>query len=169
MAINITDKTAQAIQTLVHDAFNTNATLDRVKTILMTNLACPNASNMVHKVAHMYSLNVADGIGDLIEGYNEPIDYGGIEKHIETYENVIDAFDKVLDVSVTFQNELNMASKIAFENGDIHIFQELLEIIEEHNKIVVTAIAWKDIADKFSIHPSFDTAIVSYGVPELEG
>ena len=62
-----------------------------------------------------------------------------------------------------------MASKIAMENGDVHIFQELLEIIEEHNKIVVTAIAWKDIADKFSTHPSFDMAITSYGVPELEG
>ena len=165
MAINITDKTAQTIQLLVHDAFNTNAILDRVKTILMTNLACPNASNMVHKVAHMYSLNMADGIGDLIEGYNEPIEYGGIDKHVEVYNSVVEAFDKLVDVCLTFQNELNMASKIAMENGDIHIFQELLEIIEEHNKIVVVAIAWKDIADKFSTHPSFDTAIVNYGVP----
>ena len=169
MAINITDKTAQTIQLLVHDAFNTNAILDRVKTILMTNLACPNASKMVHKVAHMYSLNMADGIGDLIEGYNEPIEYGGIDRHVETYVSTTDAFDKLVDVAITFQNELNMASKIAMENGDVHIFQELLEIIEEHNKIVVTAIAWKDIADKFSTHPSFDTAITSYGVPELEG
>ena len=168
MAINITDKTVQAIQLLVHDAFNTNAILDRVKTILMTNLACPNASKMVHKVAHMYSLNMADGIGDLIEGYNEPIEYGGIEKHIETYDNVISVFDKIMEVSLNFQNELNMATKIAMENGDIHIFQELLEIIEEHNKIVVATIGWKDIADKFSTHPSFDTAIVNYGVPELE-
>lgn len=168
MAINITDKTVQAIQTLVHDAFNTNATLDRVKTILMTNLACPNASNMVHKVAHMYSLNMADGIGDLIEGYNEPIEYGGIEKHVEVYNSITSAFDKIMEVSLNFQNELNMATKIAMENGDIHIFQELLEIIEEHNKIVVATIGWKDIADKFSTHPSFDTAIFSYGIPDLE-
>lgn len=164
MAININDKTVQTIQTLVHDAFNTNSILDRVKTVLMTNLACPNASNMVHKVAHLYSLNVADGIGDLIEGYNEPVEYGGIEKHIETYESVADAFDKLVEVSTIFQNELNMGAKIAFENGDIHIFEGLLKIISEHNKIVVATIAWKDIADKFGNHPSFDTSITDYGM-----
>lgn len=168
MAINITDKTVQTIQLLAHDAFNTNSILDRIKTILMTNLACPNASNMVHKVAHMYSLDMADGIGDLIEGYNEPIEYGGIVKHVEEYMSVVDAFDTLMDTAITFQNELNMGAKIAFENGDIHIYQELLEIIEKHNRIVVATIAWKDIADKFGTHPSFDTAITSYGVPNLE-
>ena len=38
MAINITDQTVNALQSLVHDAFDVNATLDRVKTVMITTL-----------------------------------------------------------------------------------------------------------------------------------
>ena len=34
MAINVTDETVKTLQALVHDAFETNAILDRVKTVM---------------------------------------------------------------------------------------------------------------------------------------
>ena len=164
MAINITEETISAIQTLIHDAFDINARLDRMKTILMTSLTCPNASNMVHNVAHKYSLDIADGLGDLIEAYNEPIIYGGIEKHVEQFTCIQEVFEVMVEMVIEFQNELNGAIKISLDKGDVHIFKGLLDIVEIHNKVAESVITWKDIADKFSQHPSFDTAIVSYNM-----
>ena len=85
MATNITRETVNVIQTLVHDAFDTNSILDRAKTILNAKLAFPIFSEKVHILAHNYSIDMGDGIGDLIEAYNEQIEYGNIEPHIENY------------------------------------------------------------------------------------
>lgn len=164
MAINITDQTVNALQSLVHDAFDVNATLDRVKTVMITTLVYPIFGDYVHKLAHKYALDMGDGIGDLLENYNEPVNYGNIVSHIENYETVQDAIDKVFNTVLTFQNELNQCAKIAFDNMDIHIYQGLLEIIEEHNKYVNQVILWKDVADKYGDRPSLDVRAEKYDI-----
>lgn len=164
MAINITDQTVNALQSLVHDAFDVNATLDRVKTVMITTLVYPIFGDYVHKLAHKYALDMGDGIGDLLENYNEPVNYGNIVSHIENYETVQDAIDKVFNTVLTFQNELNQCAKIAFDNMDIHIYQGLLEIIEEHNKYVNQVILWKDVTDKYGDRPSLDVRAEKYDI-----
>ena len=164
MAINITKQTVDAIQTLVHDAFDTNATLDRIKTILATYLVYPNLSNIIHQLAHKYSLDIGDGIGDLIEMYNEPINYGDIPKHIEDYKNVQEAIDKVYEIVILYQNELNQGAKIAYENMDIHIYEGILNIIKQHNQYVEMVILIKDIVDKYGDKPSLDVNILKYNL-----
>lgn len=164
MAINVTDATVKSLQALVHDAFEVNSTLDRVKTVMTTTLVYPIFGNYVHMLAHKYSLDMGDGIGDLLEDYNEPVEYGDIPKHIEDYATVQDAIDKVYNVVLTFQNELNQASKIAYDNMDIHIYQGLLEIIEKHNQYVKQVILWKDIADKYGDRPSLDVRSEKYNI-----
>ena len=57
MATNVSEETSNAIQELVHDAFDTNSILDRVKTELNTTLAFPVTGNLVHMLAHKYSLD----------------------------------------------------------------------------------------------------------------
>lgn len=164
MAINITDATVTTIQTLVHDAFDTNSILDRAKTVLTTTLAFPIFGNEVHMLAHKYSLDMGDGIGDLIEAYNEPINYGDIPTHIENYETVSEVIDKVYDSVITYQNELNQGAKIAYDNMDIHIFNGLMNIIEKHNKYVEQVILWKDIVERYKDSPSLDVDIKEYNI-----
>ena len=82
MADNITRETVEAVQTLVHDAFDNNSILDRVKTVLTTTLAFPILGNQVHMVAHRYSGEIGDGVGDLIEAYNDR-DPEGIDRNEE--------------------------------------------------------------------------------------
>ena len=164
MAINVTDVTVKSLQALVHDAFEVNSTLDRVKTVMTTTLVYPIFGNYVHMLAHKYALDMGDGIGDLLEDYNEPVEYGDIPKHVENYATVQDAIDKVYNVVLTFQNELNQASKIAYDNMDIHIYQGLLEIIEKHNQYVKQVILWKDIADKYGDRPSLDVRSEKYNI-----
>lgn len=164
MAINVTDVTVKSLQALVHDAFEVNSTLDRVKTVMTTTLVYPIFGNYVHMLAHKYSLDMGDGIGDLLEDYNEPVEYGDIPKHVENYVTIQDAIDKVYNVVLTFQNELNQASKIAYDNMDIHIYQGLLEIIEKHNQYVKQVILWKDITDKYGDRPSLDVRSEKYNI-----
>lgn len=164
MAINITDATVTTIQTLVHDAFDTNSILDRAKTVLTTTLAFPIFGNEVHMLAHKYSLDMGDGIGDLIEAYNEPINYGDIPTHIENYETVSEVIDKVYDSVITYQNELNQGAKIAYDNMDIHIFNGLMNIIEKHNKYVEQVILWKDIVERYKDSPNLDVDIKEYNI-----
>lgn len=164
MAINITQDTVNAIQTLVHDAFDTNATLDRAKTVMSAVLAYPIFGDYIHKLAHKYSLDMGDGIGDLIEKYNEPINYGDIPIHIEEYNSVSEVIDNVYNVVVLFQNELNQVAKIAFDNMDIHIYQGLLEIIEKHNIYVEQVIVWKDLVELYKDTPTLDVHSKDYDI-----
>ncbi len=164
MFIGVTEETIQTIQTLVHDAFDVNSILDRVKTIVSTIFACPNFSSQVHNLAHKYSLDIADGIGDLIEVYNIPIEYGNIPQHIENYNNLSEAIDKVYDSVLTYQNELNQGAKIIFDNMDIHIYQGLMELIDKHNKYVEQVVLWKDMIEKYKESPSFDADIKKYDI-----
>ena len=88
MAINVTDETVKTLQALVHDAFETNAILDRVKTVMTTTLAFPVFGNFVHMLAHRYAINIGDGVGDLLEDYNEPVEYGNIPTHVSDYSDI---------------------------------------------------------------------------------
>ena len=164
MAINVTEETVKTLQALVHDAFETNAILDRIKTVMTTTLAFPIFGNYVHMLAHRYAINIGDGVGDLLEDYNEPVDYGNIPIHTENYNTIQDAIDKVYNMVLTYQNELNEATKIALDNMDIHIYQGLLDIIEKHNMYVKQVILWKDIADKYGDKPNLDVHSAKYDI-----
>ncbi len=162
MAINITNKTSEYIQTLIHDAFDINSSLDRIKTVLIADLVYPKLGDIIHKLAHNYSIDIADGLGDILEEYNESVKYGNIDKHIEEYANVQQAIDKAYELMLTYQNELNQVAKVSFENMDIHIYEKLLNIIELNNQYVAKIILIKDLADRYGDSPSFDIRIEQY-------
>ena len=164
MAINVTDETVKTLQALVHDAFETNAILDRVKTVMTTTLAFPVFGNFVHMLAHRYAINIGDGVGDLLEDYNEPVEYGNISTHVSDYSDIQSAIDAVYNAVLTYQNELNQSAKVAFDNMDTHIYEGLLEIIEEHNKYVKQVILWKDITDRYKDSPSLDVHSEHYNI-----
>ena len=164
MAINVTEETVKTLQALVHDAFETNAILDRIKTVMTTTLAFPIFGPYVHMLAHRYAINIGDGVGDLLEDYNEPVEYGNIPTHINNYSDIQSAIDAVYNSVLTYQNELNQSAKVAFDNMDTHIYEGLLEIIEEHNKYVKQVILWKDITDRYKDSPSLDVHSEHYNI-----
>lgn len=166
MAINVTEETVKTLQALVHDAFETNAILDRIKTVMTTTLAFPIFGNYVHMLAHRYAINIGDGVGDLLEDYNEPVEYGNIPTHINNYSDIQSAIDAVYNSVLTYQNELNQSAKVAFDNMDTHIYEGLLEIIKEHNKYVKQVILWKDITDRYKDSPSLDVHSEHYNLLE---
>lgn len=160
--INITKETTKSLQTLVSDAFNLNAQLNRMKSLLLVKFRKPNISKIIHDIAHFYALDMADKIGDLIETYGGVVEYGGIDRHVEDIESFEKIIDLVCEGVLEFQNELNMASKIALSENDIHIFQELLEVIEKHNIVVQDMLLIKDLTYEFKGDVSLDAFIFKY-------
>ena len=49
--------------------------------------------------------------------------------------------------------------KIAFDNNDIHVYAELLDLLEDVNKIVEQVILLKDKIDIYKDNPAYDSHI----------
>ena len=163
MAENIEQKTIDIIQTLVHDAFDMNSTLDRIKSVLTTDLAFPITANLVHMLAHKYPIQIADTLGDIIENRNQPVNYGGIPTHVEDYLSVEDAITKVHDSVIVYQNELNKGAKdILMETLDMDAYNGVVGVINEHKRYVDQVIQWKDIVDRYGNDKSLDVHMVDY-------
>ena len=163
MSEAIEQRTIDIIQILVHDAFDENSTLDRVKTVMTTKLAFPITANLVHMLAHKYPIQIADTLGDILENRNQGVNYGGIPDHIEDYNSVKDAITKVHDSVIEYQMKLNQAAKdIMNDTLDMDAYKAVIDVIEEHRKYVDQVIQWKDILDRYESMDGLDVHMAEY-------
>lgn len=163
MEVNVTQETIDAVQEMVHESFLVNAKLDRMQSILNTKLAYNNLGDFVHKkFAHIYAMKFGDGIAETIEGYNIPIEYGNIPKQNLDYQSVKQAIIELKDLTIDFQNKLNMCAKIAFDNMDVHVFVDILDLIREHNNYVRQSILLLDKINIYGNNPSFDAHLLEH-------
>lgn len=165
MAINITQATVDAIQEMIKQSFLCNAIVDRCKSVLGVDLAYNNTSNKIHLgIGHIFPVQLGDGLGDLIEGYNQSVIYGGIPIQDKTYSTVKEVLDDLLEVVVDYQNKLNKCAMIAFENMDIHTYTGILKLIEGYSPIVEQCILLVDKINLYGTNPSFDTDIETFWI-----
>ena len=163
MSEAIEQRTIDIVQKLVHDAFDENSTLDRVKTVMTTTLAFPITSNLVHMLAHKYPIQIADTLGDILENRNQGVNYGGIPDHKEDYNSVKDAITKVHDSVIEYQMKLNQAAKdIMNDTLDMDAYKVVIDVIEEHRKYVDQVIQWKDILDRYESMDGLDVHMAEY-------
>jgi hypothetical protein len=165
MAINITQGTIDAVQEMVRQSFICNSFVDRLKSVLGVNLAYNNTANKIHLgIAHAFPIQFGDVLGDLLEGYNQSIIYGGLPIQNKTYLNAKEALDDLLEMVIDYQNKLNKCAMIAFENMDIHTYSKLLEIIEDYSPIVEQSILLVDKINLYKEDPSFDKDIDKFWI-----
>lgn len=165
MAINITQGTIDAVQEMVKQSFICNAMLDRIKSVLGVDLAYNNTANKIHLgMAHVFPVQLGDGLGDLLEGYNKSIVYGGIPTQDKTYSTAKEALEDLLEIVVDYQNKLNKCSMIAFENMDTHTFSGILKLIDGYSPIVEQCILLVDKIRLYDENPSFDTDIETFWI-----
>jgi hypothetical protein len=157
MAINITQGTINAVQEMVKQSFVCNSAVDRLKSVLGVDLAYNNTANKIHiGIAHAFSVQFGDALGDLLERYNQSIVYGGLPTQDKMYLTAKEALDDLLEIVLDYQNKLNKCAMIAFENMDIHTYSELLKIIKEYSPIVEQSILLVDKINLYKEDPSFD-------------
>ncbi len=158
--VNVTQETHDAVQEMVKESFIANARVDRMKSVLGTKLAFNKTSDLIHlQIAHAFAGHFGDGLGDLLEHYNMSIIYGDIPLQNKDYNTVKEIIYDLFELCTDYQNKLNMCAKIAFEHMDIHIYEGLLNIISDFDKIVTQAILLKDKINIYGENPSFDAHI----------
>ena len=60
---------------------------------------------------------------------------------------------------IDFQSALMGVCRIAQDNGDIHVYVDMLDMLEDFNEIVEQAILLSDKIDVYGTNPSFDAHI----------
>lgn len=165
MAINITQGTSMAVQSMVKQSFICNAVVDRIKSVLGVDLAYNNTADKIHiGIAHIFPVKLGDTIGDILEGYNQSVIYGDIPTQSKEYNSAEEALVDLLEVVIDYQNELNMCAKISFENMDFHVFKPLLDLIGEYSNIVKQCILLVDKIKLYKDNPSFDSDIDKFWI-----
>jgi len=165
MAINITQNTINAVQTMVQESFIANSKVDRMKSVLGVDLAFNKMAERIHlDIAHYFSGHMGDGLGDLLEGYNQPILYGDIPKAHEEYFSVDEILKALLDLCIDYQNKLNECARIAKENMDLHIYNGLMDLVEDFSGIVQQCILLVDKSKIFKDNPTFDNFVDDFWI-----
>lgn len=143
--MNINQMTIDALYEVIAECFKMNRFLDRLVSVLGVNFACNNtASKLHHSVAHFFPA-FSDKIGEsCLERYNITVEYGATPDGKQNYLSVQEMIQLVEDKAVEFQNMLIGAMKIAFQNDDLQVYSELVELIREYSPIVEQAILLND-------------------------
>lgn len=159
--MNVSKNTINACQEMIRESFIANARVDRMKSVMGAKLAYNNTADVIHlQIAHAYAGIYGDLIGDkALEGYNIDVIYGNIPEENKDYQTPAQILYELRDLTIDYQNKLNMCARIAFDNMDLHVFADLMEIIAKHNQVVRATILLVDKIDLYGVNPSFDAHI----------
>lgn len=159
--MNITKPTQEAIQALITQCYIDNARIDRMKSVLLADLAYNETAEIVHKyIAHYFSNKIGDDLSEkCLERYNISVVFGGIPVMDKKYNTVKEVLDELLELVIDFQNQLSMCMKIASDNMDKQIESDLIQFNVYYNNIVDQCILLVDKIDLYKEDPSFDAHI----------
>lgn len=164
MKINVTQPTIDALQEMVDASFIMTARIDHMQSALDAHFAYNNTGLLLHHgMAHAYSGLFGDAVADLgLQGYDIVVNYGNVPRMDKQYSSVNELLYELRDYVFDYQNKLNMCYKIAFDNMDIHVAADIMDIIEEHNVLVRQAILLCNKIDIYNGNPSFDAHVLNH-------
>ena len=161
----VTQATIDAVTELIGDCFKMNRHLDRLVSVLGVEFAYNNTANLVHQgIAHYYP-TLADSLGErCLERYNIPVYYAATPEGGQDYTSVTEIIKNLEKVNIEFQTKMMGCCKVAFENNDIHVYAELLDLLEDVNKIVEQVILLSDKIDVYKDNPSYDNHVTGFWI-----
>lgn len=161
----VTQATIDAVTELIGDCFKMNRHLDRLVSVLGVEFAYNNTANLVHQgIAHYYPM-LADSLGErCLERYNIPVYYAATPEGGQDYTSVTEIIKDLEKVNIEFQTKMMGCCKVAFENNDIHVYAELLDLLEDVNKIVEQVIFLSDKIDVYKDNPSYDNHVTGFWI-----
>ena len=161
----VTQATIDAVTELIGDCFKMNRHLDILVSVLGVEFAYNNTANLVHQgIAHYYPM-LADSLGErCLERYNIPVYYAATPEGGQDYTSVTEIIKDLEKVNIEFQTKMMGCCKVAFENNDIHVYAELLDLLEDVNKIVEQVILLSDKIDVYKDNPSYDNHVTGFWI-----
>lgn len=156
----VTENTQKVLIELIGKCFAENRYTDRLVSVLGVKFAYNNTADLIHQhIAHMYPA-LADTIGEkTLERYNIPVFYPATPEGGKDYNSVVDIIKDLEERTIDFQIALMGACKIAQDNGDIHVYADLLDMLEDYNQVVEQVILLSDKIDAYNGSISYDAHI----------
>ena len=141
----VSKPTQDAIFELIKAAYSANRFLDRCVSVLNVKFAMNQTANLIHRgIAHWFPA-LSDKIGEqTLERYNISVIYGETPSGAEDYNRASDIIAEVERRVIDFQTMFMGVCKIALENNDIHVYADLLDILEGVNEITEQVILLRD-------------------------
>lgn len=149
--MNVSENTINILYQLIKQCFDENRWFDRAVSVLGVKFAMNNTADLIHHgIAHMFP-QLSDEIGEkCLERYNIDVKYGETSSGVEDYSSIDEIISKVEERIVAFQNMLIVSCQEIQNNGDIQVYADLLDILEDYNKYVEQAILLKDKAKLYN-------------------
>lgn len=161
----VSEATQKALTEIIGQCFRENRYLDRLVSVLGVKFAYSNTANLIHFGISHYFPVLSDKIGEkCLERYNIPVYYEATPSGGQDYSSVNEIIKDLEEHMIDFQSALMGVCRIAQDNGDIHVYVDMLDILEDFNEIVEQAILLSDKIDVYGTNPSFDRHIDGFWI-----
>lgn len=153
----VSKETQNAAMELIGECFKMNRQLDRMVSVLGVKFSYNNTANLIHHgIAHYYPV-LADEIGEkCLERYSISVVYAPTPAGDKDYNTVKEIIQKFENINIEFQTLMMGCCKVAFDNNDIHVYADLLDILEDVNEIVEQVILLNDEMKYYNGEISYD-------------
>ena len=161
----VSQPTIDAVNELVTQCFTENRMLDGIVDSLTVKFGYSKTAELVHEnMAHALPL-IADTLGEkCLQCYGISVKYGPTPAAIDDYTSVQQICETISNRMIDFQSMLIGACKVAQDNGDLHVYVELLDVLEDFNPFVEQGLILVDLIKKYGNNPSFDKNIEKYWI-----
>lgn len=165
----ISKETCKDLDTLYGQFFNLNSLFDRAVSVMLNDWAMVQASDIIHhKLAHLFPL-MADMVSEIKDNYDESSVRPELQAHTETYDNLAEMFDRLLDECVATYDMIRLVNKCALEHNDFNVHVELTVLMRSFNKIIGQMLTLNNKAHQIEDFDTFDFRIKDWGIVGLEG
>ena len=129
----------------VKQCFAMNRFLDRAVSVLGVKFAMNQLADLVHHgLAHAYP-NLSDICGEkCLEAYNISVIYGETPRGDEDYSTVSECIRAINKRAIDFQTLTMGVCKIAYNNNDLQVYADMLDILKKVNEYVTQTILLED-------------------------
>lgn len=156
----VSESTQKALTEIIGQCFRENRYIDRLVSVLGVKFAYNNTADLIHHGIAHYFPALADQIGEkCLERYNIPIYYEATPSGGQDYSSVNEIIKDLEERMIDFQSALIGVCRIAQDNGDIHVYVDMLDVLEDFNEIVEQAILLSDKIDAYNGSMSYDAHI----------
>ena len=161
----VSKNTQDALMELIKQCFVENRKFDRMVSVLGVKFSMNQTADHIHHgIAHWFPA-FSDLIGQrTLERYNITVIYGETPSGAEDYDRASDIIAEVERRVIDFQTMFMGVCKIALDNNDIHVYADLMDMMEDVNEIVEQVIL---LNDKMGIYGDERIGAYDHDVPDF--
>lgn len=159
----ISSKTIKEINLVSQQCFWINRVIDRAVSVMSTKFGLAQTSKVIHQeLAHKYPI-LADDVNEILDMFNEGIDYLNTPENRFDYDNIVELFQTILDENIALYELTKRAINVARLEGDINVESHLLDFARTLNSYVAICITLRDKAQEME----FNLSLFDFVIPSL--